>query len=358
MVHELPWTVKRFSNLGFYGVQLFFVVSCVTLANSWRRSEAVGPPNLLGFALRRVFRIAPAYFLAAVGYFLLLRPSSIDPVRLATFITFTNGWTPAQMPTVADSWVGVPGGWSIEAEFAFYALFPVLIVALRGLRQAVAGLMLSLPLAWVADFTGAELYRPIFGPAATDQFLYYWLPNQLPVFLCGLVAYELLMACRPEGRFREAGRRIAAGGPVLLGLCGSVVLALAVLTWPRLPQVDHGLVPSHVVAAVAFGGAAVVLGLRPMAVVVNPLLVGLGQASFSAYLIHFAVILGLEHLLPAWVFAQTGVPAVVASFGLFIAVLGLTGVVAQGTYRLIELPAIRLGGVVTRLSARRQLTTT
>ena len=358
MVHDLPWTVKRFSNLGFYGVQLFFVVSCVTLANSWRRSEAAGIPNLQGFALRRIFRIAPAYFLAAIGYFWLMRPPSIDTARLATFVTFTNGWTPAQMPTVPGTWVGVPGGWSIEAEFAFYALFPVLIVALRGITRAFTGLILSLPLAWIANAVGLTIYEPIYGATATDQFLYYWLPNQLPVFLCGLVAYEVVAECRSEGQLQAIGRRIAAIGPVLLGLCGIAFLALAILPWPRLPQPAHAFLSSHVIAAVAFSGAVVIVELRPMALIVNPLVVGLGKASFSAYLIHFAVISGLEHMLPSSVFAQTGIPAALTSGVLFLLVLTMTGGIAQATYRVVELPAIRLGGLVVGMSARRALTAT
>lgn len=358
MVHDLPWTVKRFSNLGFYGVQLFFVVSCVTLANSWRRSEAAGVMNLRGFALRRVFRIAPAYFLAAIGYFWLMPPATIDMARLATFVTFTNGWTPAQMPTVPGIWVGVPGGWSIEAEFAFYALFPILIVALRGVPRALVGLLLSLPLAWIANAVGLAIYEPVYGATATDQFLYYWLPNQLPVFLSGLVAYEVLAECRSDGQLQAFGRRITAIGPVLLGLCGIAFLALAILPWPRLPQPDHAFLPSHVIAAVAFSCAVVIFGLRPMVLIVNPLVVGLGKASFSAYLIHFAVISGLEHMLPSSVFTQTGIPAALASGVLFLLVLTMTGSIAQATYRVIELPAIRLGGFMIGMSARRPLTTT
>jgi peptidoglycan/LPS O-acetylase OafA/YrhL len=288
----------------------------------------------------------------------LLRPPAIDTTRLATFITFTNGWTPAQMPTVPGTWVGVPGGWSIEAEFAFYALFPVLVVALRGVTRALAGLLLSLPLAWIVNAVGLTIYAPIYGATATDQFLYYWLPNQLPVFLCGLVAYEFVAECGSGGRFQATGRRIAAFGPVLLGLCGICFLALAVLPWPRLPQPDHAFLSSHVIAAVAFSGAVVIFALRPMALIVNPLVVGLGKASFSAYLIHFAVISGLEHMLPSAVFAQTGIPAALTSFVLFLLVLAMTGSIAQATYRVIELPAIRLGGVLAGMSARRPLTTT
>ncbi|WP_419729316.1 acyltransferase family protein [Lichenicola sp.] len=357
MVHDLPWTVKRFSNLGFYGVQLFFVVSCVTLANSWRRSEAAGVPSLRGFALRRVFRIAPAYFLAALGYAWLLHPAAIDPTRLLTFVTFTDGWTPAQMPTVPGSWIGVPGGWSIKAEFAFYMLFPCLIVTCRGVTRALAALVVSLPLAWIANSVGLALFEPAYGTTATLQFLYYWLPNQLPVFLCGLVAYEVVAMCSSGGRHHAVGRRIVAIGPVLLALCGIMVLCLAVLPWPRLPQPDHGFLPSHVVAAVAFSGALVILTLRPMTFIVHPLVVGLGKASFSAYLMHFAVISGAEFILPAPVFARTGIPAALTGGVLFLLVLGVTGGLAQLTYRLIELPAIQLGGRVIGMSARRPLTT-
>ena len=66
---ELPWTMKRFTNLGFFGVQLFFVVSCVTLTRSWRQQQALrGYPSLRDFMIRRLFRIAPAYYLAAALY--------------------------------------------------------------------------------------------------------------------------------------------------------------------------------------------------------------------------------------------------------------------------------------------------
>ena len=60
VIHEIPWTLKRFTNLGFYGVQLFFVVSCVTLARSWRHREKLARPSVPDFMIRRLFRLAPA----------------------------------------------------------------------------------------------------------------------------------------------------------------------------------------------------------------------------------------------------------------------------------------------------------
>lgn len=348
MLPELPWAVKRFSNLGFYGVQLFFVTSCITLANSWRRSEAYGRPSLRGFALRRIFRIVPAYFLAAVGYTWLKPPLSLDATQLVTFLTFSNGWTPSLMPTVPNTWIGVPGGWSIEAEFGFYALFPIVATVLVGVTRAVAGLLLSLVLAWMMNAAGLAAYEPVYGPAATDQFLYYWLPNQLPVFLTGLVAYEFLAECPPGRRLHAAGRRVVAAAPVLLALCALAFLALAIVTWPRLPQVGHGFLPSHVISAFTFAGAAIALSLRPLPV--PHLLIHIGQASFSAYLIHFAVIAGFQHALPPSILSQTGVAAVLTSGVLFILVAATTVAVAQLTYRLIELPAIRLGAMAVPAS--------
>jgi len=357
MVHQLPWTVKRFSNLGFFGVQLFFLVSCITLANAWRRSELVGPPSLRGFALRRLFRIAPAYFLAAAGYAWLMQPGTIDLTRLVTFLTFTSGWTPAQMPTVQDAWVGVPGGWSIEAEFAFYAAFPVLIVTLRGFWRSLAALAVSLPLAWVANSVGLALYEPNYGAVATDQFLYYWLPNQIPVFLSGLVTYELIVNFSPRGQWQGAGRGIARSGPAIIGFAALAFALLAIVRWPRIPQPDHAFLSSHVIAGLSFGAAAIALARHPMPTIVNRLFIHVGQASFSAYLLHFAVISCIEEMLPSWIFAVTEVPAVLTSGVLFLIVFTITALLAQATYRLIELPAIRLGARAIGRPTRPAVTT-
>ncbi len=343
MVHELPWTVKRFSNLGFLGVQLFFVVSSITLARSWRRREATAPPPLGDFLARRILRIAPAYFLAGLGYFWLLPPGTIDAARITHFLTFTNGWSPAQMPTVRGAWVGVPGGWSIEAEFAFYALFPILMATLRGPRRASCAALVSLPLAWAADTLGRGAYGSVYGFAATDQFLYYWLPNQLPVFLCGLVAYECVAALSRGGGWQRLGERLMPRAGLVLGLGVSGFASLALLPWPRLPAPASAFLTSHVLAAIAFGAIAIALSLRPMPLIANRTVVQLGQASFSAYLLHFAVIETVRRLLPGTLLAARGIGAVAVSGVVFLLVLGITGLVAQATYRLIELPAIRWG---------------
>jgi len=352
MVHDLPWAVKRFTNLGFFGVQLFFVLSAFTLARSWRRRARHARPGLRDFALRRVFRIVPPYFLAALVYFWWLPAAPVTPGRLATFLTFTNGWSPAQMPTVADAWVGVPGGWSIEAEFAFYACFPLIITWLRGPASALAACLASLPLAWLANQAACGLYTPLYGHMATDQFLYYWLPNQLPAFLCGVLLHEAGDALQPGGIWHAAGG-VLARRPVLLLAAGALGLpCLAIIPVPRVPQPGWAFLSAPFLAASAFAAISLSLAARPMklpmTLIVNPVTIRLGQASFSAYLIHFAVLSAIAAMLPAWLLALPGMRAIAAACLLFIVGLGVTFVLAQITYRMVEKPAIALGTQIIR----------
>ena len=348
VIHELPWPVKRFTNLGFFGVQLFFVVSCLTLTRSWRQGEAAAHPGVRGFMVRRLFRIAPAYYLAAAFYLWLLPAGQPGLGRIATFVTFANGWSPSQMPTTAGAWIGVPGGWSVEAEFSFYALFPALMLVPRGLWPAVAGLVLSLPLAYVANRLGWAAYLPANGAVPTDQFLYYWLPNELCVFLSGLVAFELLARLSPAGRWQSAGAWLAGRAGLLLAGSAALLLLLGVVAWPRLPQPGWLFVPSPLIAALAFSGCTLALALRPAPLIVNRAVVRMGQASFSAYLVHFAVLDALVHLLPPAMLAATGMAAVAAATALFAGVMVVTGAVSQLTYRMVERPGMQLGHRINR----------
>ena len=86
-----------------------------------------------------------------------------------------------------------------------------------------------------------------------------------------------------------------------------------------------------------------------MPLLVNWAIVRIGQGSFSAYLLHFALLEGIVRLLPASVLGATGINAIAAATALFVAVLVITGVLAQATYRWIETPGIQTGHHVSRV---------
>jgi len=102
---ELPYPLKRVTNFGWHGVQMFFLMSCVTLLLSWQSDEAKGRTDVISFWLRRFFRIAPLYYLAAAFYFLIEPPAGgFDLGQLLACFTFINDWHPALVPTTADAW--------------------------------------------------------------------------------------------------------------------------------------------------------------------------------------------------------------------------------------------------------------
>jgi peptidoglycan/LPS O-acetylase OafA/YrhL len=72
---NLPYPVHRLTVLGWYGVQLFFLASAITLMMSWN-AEVIryGRGDAPSFFLRRFFRITPAYYAAALLYYFVTSP--------------------------------------------------------------------------------------------------------------------------------------------------------------------------------------------------------------------------------------------------------------------------------------------
>ncbi len=64
-------------------------------------------------------------------------------------------------------------------------------------RRSLLAVAVSLVLAYAANLAAQALFRGPYGDVATDQFLYYWLPNQLTVFTIGFVGFHLVR--RPGG---------------------------------------------------------------------------------------------------------------------------------------------------------------
>src|SRR4030088_3596129 len=61
--------LRSFTESGMMGVQLFFILSAITLFNSYNnRYEKDGTDRNKYFFIRRFFRIAPLYYFFAVFY--------------------------------------------------------------------------------------------------------------------------------------------------------------------------------------------------------------------------------------------------------------------------------------------------
>ncbi len=344
-VHELAWPVKRFLALGFYGVQLFFIASAVTLLMSWHRSTGTLAQRSAKFLVRRFFRIAPFYYLAILIYWFAYDMAAGDfslQLLLAT-VFFFNAWSPYLIPTV-PGWTPVPGGWSIGVEFCFYFIFPLLAVLITNVSRSVAFFGVSLLVLVACSYYGQGLY-PEIDPEARSNFLYFWPPNHLVVFSLGFLLYHLVKDDRVRNwitQSRVAANHVSAA--LLLVLAG-----LSLYGVRKFFDFDSWLPPTHLLLSVLFVPWALVLILKPEGYAINPAIIGLGKVSFSAYILHFAVLRYTDQLLAgSWPFGREGLASIVYEiFLLFIALL-ITRFVAELSYRVIEQPFVRFGKNLSR----------
>lgn len=344
-IEELPYPLRRLTDFGWHGVQLFFLISCVTLMLSWKSDERKGIANPVDFWLRRFFRIAPMYYFAAGCYFFLSPPKhGFDLGQLLASMLFVNAWHPQLTPTNPEQWMVVPGGWSIGVEFTFYMLFPLFVSLITDWRKALLAFAGALAFGSAVNYFAWNALEPANGPVATENFLYFWFPNQLSIFTLGTALYFMLDHFKqaPESPLAQFIRRhhlILALG-CLLAMAGLAHLPLS----NRLPPEAPLYVPRLLAAAFVFMAFTCVLALQPRSVFVNRAICSLGQVSFSAYLIHFAVIWKLPLILPTvFNIHATGWSAIAVFFAFWPTVVLLTYGLSYVTFKAVEEPMIAVG---------------
>lgn len=125
---------------GWLGVHMFFVLSGFLITTLLLREEAAtGRISLLGFWVRRIFRIAPAYYAALLGSVLLLKWNGVyeaagGPQAINWFLTFN--------PELAPSFMNFTQAWTIGIEQKFYLVWPLLgfvLLPLLGIALGGAG---------------------------------------------------------------------------------------------------------------------------------------------------------------------------------------------------------------------------
>lgn len=334
------WAVQLCRN-GALGVQLFFVASAFALflSNEARRPSARKP--VADFFVRRFFRVAPMFYVGLV-FFLLLAglgprlwaPHGLGPPHIILTALFLHGWLPETINSV------VPGGWSIAAETSFYLLLPLLFKLVTTRTRALVFLACTLVLGPLMNTWLAPLLTPDYSANFAylgENFKFFWIFGELPVFACGILLYHLQRAYRDR-----PDRRIGLG-------CLAVCVASGGALFRQMPA----LYPPSFFAVAAYGTAFMLFGLAlhhlRSRLLVNPAVVFIGKISYSLYFVHFAV---LQLFYVLW---HEGLPLTgpLVTPLAFLMLLGAAGAVSWATWQAVELPGIALGRrVVARLEAR------
>jgi exopolysaccharide production protein ExoZ len=332
-VPQLEWPLRLLADQGARGVQLFFVVSALTLMLSWNERR----DGVLPFYVRRIFRIAPMFWLA-MAFFMVAEafalpvvywsPLSISWATIFATATFTFGLHPQTIRSI------VPGGWSIADEMTFYLLFPLLVATLRSWPAAVLALIAAVCLSMLmAALARVGWLFPQLDRDLVGEFVYVSFSNQFPAFVGGILVYHLLREF-PAPASRNTLR---------FGLLAS---AIAIVAVPFLATALHSrsvpttyLMPDTYVLPFALCTWCLAKGGGGL--IVNRAALYLGKVSYSAYFVHFPVLGALSYFglfpngVPAPGWLQFAAIMVVAS--------ALTVAVSSITYRLVEVPMIRIG---------------
>jgi len=191
-----PW-LQALAKLGNQGVQLFFLISAITMCLMWRQ-RADEPQRTAKFYIRRFFRIAPLFWAALVFYQLWWRwtlqiPTAADgPTATQVVVTalFLHGFAPDAINLV------VPGGWSIAVEMSFYAVFPLLVTRLSTPAQTLVFAFVAYLVLGVGATAWVERHY-----ALDPNFVYYSMLTQFPIFPLGMFVYAITMGrerCDPR----------------------------------------------------------------------------------------------------------------------------------------------------------------
>lgn len=290
---------------GAAGVDVFFVISGFVMLVS---SHALpgGAESARAFAIRRLTRIVPLYWLATTLKLLAvlavpgaLLHSQIDVGHIVRSYLFLPSMNEAgELKPV----LGV--GWTLNFEMFFYALFGLALLLRRSPIRFVTGVLVGL--------SALALLRTPDWPAIA-----FWADTVVLEFVAGMAIAHWTLA----------GRRLPT--PVALGV---LAIGLVGLLWPwgavpdMLRVVTWGVPAALIVAAVA-SLEPVLQGRVPRSALL------LGDSSYALYLFHPMV----APIVPV-VLAKLGLIDVTLSIALSVAASITAGLVV---HRFFERPVTR-----------------
>jgi peptidoglycan/LPS O-acetylase OafA/YrhL len=317
----------NYSNGGFVGVDVFFVISGYLITRTIDREISAGRFSLVAFYERRARRIFPALF-AVLGVtfaaaLVLLPPA--DFLRCAQSLIATSLFV-SNIFFIGEAQRGLLDGnvplpllhtWSLAVEEQFYLIFPLLLTLLtrRASRKERIGLLWLLTLA-------SLILSTVLVKASPVEALYLAQSRAWELLFGVLLALDAL----PDLRARSLREALGIAG--LLLIVAGAVLYTTKTPFPGLAALPPALGAVLVIAsgngASGDGGKTLVSRLLS-----SRIAVGLGLISYSLYVWHWPI-MTMTDLLVGHPLTKLQKVAVVA---LCIGVAALSWRYVEGPFR-------------------------
>ena len=183
------------SHLAVPGVPLFFLLSGYLLTWTEGKRAKRGNYSLRSYALRRVLRLVPAYYVALLVAFVVvslhLGYYKISLVDMLAHLAFVQSLTPA------FAWTISPTFWSLTPEVVFYCLLPVIILKLPRLWPRlvlfVVLYLIAMPIRVLALQAWETPPKLVYGQMDLNVFL-----SSLPITLLYLFLVGVLLRMMVE----------------------------------------------------------------------------------------------------------------------------------------------------------------
>lgn len=331
--------VFKLAQIGWSGVDLFFVLSGFLITGILLRGKAAGRP-MSSFLMRRVLRIVPAYYLALLLVLvvvpLLTGAYPVPDVRLqAPWWLYVSNMFPANFEALGGLF-GMSHFWSLAVEMQFYLLWPLLVYRLSPqalVRAALGGLALALVARAAAVALGAGW-----------KVTYAWMPMHMDGLLAGALVAVAVNAGVAWGRVRRV---------VWAALLG-IGVPLLVLTWfgqafAVFKSNDFSsdgwlrvLLPSML--ALVYG-ALLWAALQPNALgraLSHPVLEPVARYSYGLYIVHYLLMPWYEQTFGPQVLVQYLGGRDLPVYAYLILASGISYAIAMASYHGFEQRFLRL----------------
>jgi peptidoglycan/LPS O-acetylase OafA/YrhL len=342
LVHNISWTEARvtlpeklwsgFVELGWVGVQLFFVLSGF-LITGILADDRGRPRPLRSFYIRRVLRIFPLYYGFLIFYCLGLAPffpelrAPFD--RVIWYWVYLSNWT----DITPGRWLpGLGHFWSLAVEEQFYLVWPWLVIGL-GERALVR--------ACLAIVAGGLITRIVLVAAGVPpSSVYSWTITRADALVIGALAALAVRSPPWRALLLRAWRPAGFALLVVLGALAAATHGISRVN-PLMQTVGYSVIALLSALLVVKAALAPPAG-DPRVPRWKAFAAYLGKRSYAIYVVHLPLKLALAHFWARRLQAASAQWPIATDVALVLVLSAASIAVAQVTWVALERPFLAL----------------
>lgn len=310
-IFENKFDFKIYTDRGRFGVQLFFILSAITLFSSYGNRLQKDDLNAKKFFfIRRFFRIAPLYYVSAIyGILVGIMTAGIHTVQLWKVILSVLFLNSIVLPVI--NYIP-PGGWSIGVEMIFYCFVPYLFYKINSVKKSIYLITVSIVFSLICkiivsiflDFESIMRYKFNYEKLNSLNFE-YWFPIQFPVFCFGILLFNLFKNENSGKRYKHIF--------ILLSICSFIFGCL---------------IESNNLYFFTFTICLFIIGLKNYKFENkwSYIFLLIGKYSFSMYLCHFTIIRVYTYFFDLIILKKSNLTFLISYFIIVIITLLLSSI--------------------------------